>query len=281
MGNLILLDGAVGTSIWEKTTDKEPVWTYNITRPEIVRELANEYVAAGAKIILANTFGVNRISVKQNGKYSVKEAITLAMQIAKDAVKGTDVKVALSSGPLTAMMEPYGDLSEEEVADIYHEVFEIGIREKPDLIMLQTFFDLAMMTVAAKEAKKFGIPVFCTMSFEEVGKTMFGNSVDDMIEELTEVGVDAIGLNCSLGPDKAIPIIKQFKEKTNLPLVFKPNAGKPILSTDGSTSNPYSKEDFVRELEPAFSLVDYIGGCCGTNAAYIKALGEKLALIRK
>ncbi len=276
MSNAILLDGAVGTSIWEKTTDKEPVWTYNISRPEVVSELAAEYVAAGAKIILANTFGVNRISVKQYGKYSVKEAITQAMKIAREAVKGTYVKVALSSGPLTAMMEPYGDLSEEEVADIYHEVFEIGMEEKPDLIMLQTFIDLSMMTVAAKEAKKFGIPVFCTMSFEEVGKTMFGNSVDDMIEELTAVGVDAVGLNCSLGPDKAIPIIKQFKEKTDLPLVFKPNAGKPIRSSDGSTFSPYSKEDFVREIEPAFSIVDYIGGCCGTNASYIKLLGERM-----
>lgn len=273
---ITLLDGAVGTSIWEKTEDKLPVWIYNILKPDVVRELADEYVAAGSKIILANTFGANGPSVKRSSDFSVHEIVSTGVRIAKEATAGTDVKVALSIGPLTQMMEPYGDLTEEEVAEIYDEMLKAGMEEKPDLVMLQTFIDLEMLRVAAETAMKYGIPVFATMSFEKVGKTMFGNSVEDVIETLTEVGVSALGMNCSLGPDLALPIIKEFAEKTDLPLIFKPNAGKPILSSDGSTESPYTAAMFAEEIKPALPYVSYIGGCCGSNASYVKAIKKVL-----
>ena len=276
MNKLVLLDGAVGTGIWEKTQDKLPVWTYNITHPETVRELADEYAAAGAQILLANTFGANRPAVSRSSSYTVEEVITAAVRIAREAVRGTQIKVALAAGPLAQLMEPFGDLTEEETAEIYGEMFRAGIQAGADLIMLQTFIDLEMMRVAAAEAKKYGVPVFCTMTFEAVGKTMFGNSVEDVIGELTPLGIDAIGMNCSIGPDKAVPIIREFAQKTELPLIFKPNAGKPILSGDGQTVNPYSREDFVREVQEAFPYIKYVGGCCGTNAAYIALLKEKV-----
>lgn len=103
---------------------------------------------------------------------------------------------------------------------------------------------------------------------------MFGNSVEDMAEELGELGVDGIGLNCSLGPDKAVPIMKQFAEATDLPLVFKPNAGLPVMDADGNMVNPYTKEDFAREVAEAVPFLSYLGGCCGTDPSYIALLKE-------
>ena len=114
------------------------------------------------------------------------------------------------------------------------------------------------------------------MTFEKSGKTMFGNSVQDTIDTLVPLGIDAVGLNCSLGPDLALPIIKEFAEKTTLPIVFKPNAGKPILSADGSSSAAYTAEQFAKDVAPALEYVSYIGGCCGADATYVKELKKLL-----
>ena len=105
---------------------------------------------------------------------------------------------------------------------------------------------------------------------------MFGNSVQDTIDTLSPLGIEAIGLNCSLGPDLALPIIKEFSEKTDLPLLFKPNAGKPILSADGEAVSPYTAKRFAEDVKPALQYVSYIGGCCGSDAEYIKEIKKML-----
>ncbi len=278
---ITLMDGAVGTSLWAKAEahgwKKDPVWKYNNEHPEIVAELAQEYADAGAKIILTNTFGANGPAVKRSSSYEPAQVVTAGVKLVKDALKGRDVKVALAAGPLSALMEPYGDLTEEETAQIYADMLGAGMKEGPDLILLQTFIDLAMMRVAAVEAKKFGVPVFCCLTFERRGKTMMGNSVEDMIEELEPLGIDAIGMNCSLGPDLAVPVIREFVGKTSLPLVFKPNAGKPILAPDGSAATAYSAKAFADELMPALDFVDYIGGCCGSDPSYIREIASRMS----
>ncbi len=275
---VILLDGAVGTSIWEKTEDKLPVWNYNLRNPAAVRELADEYIAAGARIILANTFGANGPAVRYASDYTVEEVVSAGVRIAREAAAGTGVQVALSAGPLTQLLEPYGRLKRAEVRQIYQEMLGAGMAEHPDLIMLQTFMDVEMMRIAAEAAMECGVPVFCTMTFERVGKTMMGNSVEDVLQALTPLGIGAVGINCSLGPDLALPILREFSEKTDLPLVFKPNAGKPILKADGSAPIPYSAEHFVQEIAPALEYATYLGGCCGSNPAYIRRMKEAFAL---
>ena len=278
--NITLMDGAVGTSLLAKAEakgiKKDPVWKYNREHPDIVAELAAEYADAGAEIVLANTFGANGPAVKRSSSYTAPEIVSEGVKIAKAALAGRNVKIALSAGPLSALMEPYGDLTEEEAAEIYREMLEAGVKEGPDIILLQTFIDLAMMKVAAIEAKRFGLPVFCCLSFERRGKTMMGNSVEDMIEELVPVGVDAIGMNCSLGPDLALPVIREFAEKSPLPVIFKPNAGKPILAADGTTATTYSARVFADDVMPALDLVDYIGGCCGADPSYIRELAKRM-----
>ncbi len=278
--NLIFLDGAGGTRLWnmaeEKGYAKDPVWKYNVDHPELVKRLAEEYIAAGSQIIYTNTFGANCHAVARSSDYTVEQVVSAGVRIAKEAAEGTGVKVALDVGPLSVLMEPYGDLTEEEAEEIFREQIGAGMTENPDLIVLETFMDLEMLKVAASVAKSYGVPVLCTMTFEARGRTMMGNRVEDIAEELEELGVDGVGLNCSLGPVDALTIIREFAEHTNLPLVFKPNAGKPVLAEDGTVVSPYSAADFAEDVAPVLDLVTYLGGCCGSSPEYIRVLREKI-----
>lgn len=278
--DLVLLDGAVGTSLWEKTNDKVPVWRYNIEKPDIVSQLINEYYEAGSKIILANTFSANGPSVADSG-YTVEQIVSSAMEIAHGALDGKDAKIALSVGPLTGLLKPFGNISEEEAVEIFTEQIEAGVKGKPNVIFLQTFMDLKMMQIAARIARKHDIPLFCSFSFVKSAKdkgsrTMMGNSIDDILKGLAEFKPDAVGLNCSLGPEMALPIIEEYSQKTDIPLIFKPNAGKPTL--EGGSQFDY--DTFAEDIAKAACVpgVKYIGGCCGSNAKYIEALRKKCSL---
>ena len=273
--DIVLLDGAIGTGLWEKADDKVPVWRYNIENPAIVKELAREYAEAGSQIIHTNTFSANRITL-QRSDYSVQQVVSAAVRLAKEAL-GDSAKAALDIGPLPMLMEPYGDLTEEEAFEMFDEQISAGVTEKPDLITLETFSDADMLRIAAEAAAKHGLPIFTMMTFTEVGKTIMGHSVERFIETIADLPVTAVGLNCSLGPDKAVPIIASFRQYTDLPLIFKPNAGKPILAEDGSEKVQYDVDTFVEDSMPALEHdVKYSGGCCGSSPAYIRALKNKI-----
>lgn len=274
MSKIVLLDGAVGTSLWEKAADKQPVWRYNMENPAIVRELHTEMADAGAEIVLANTFGANGGAVSRS-PYTVEDVVRTGVRLCRETV-GDRARVALSVGPLTGLLEPYGDVTEDEARTLYAEMIGAGMREKPDLIYLQTFIDLEMLKIAAECARQYDAPLFCSMSFEKVGKTMMGNSVEDMVRELSPYRPDAVGLNCSLGPELALPILATFRQHTDLPLLFKPNAGKATL-VDGQSVSEYGAEQFVAEVLPAIDVgATYIGGCCGANAKHIALLRDAL-----
>lgn len=273
--DIVLLDGAIGTGLWEKADDKVPVWRYNIENPAIVKELAREYAEAGSQIIHTNTFSANRITL-QRSDYTVTQVVSTAVRLAKEAL-GDSAKASLDIGPLPMLMEPYGDLTEEEAFEMFDEQISAGVTEKPDLITLETFSDADMLRIAAEAAAKHGLPIFTMMTFTEVGKTIMGHSVERFIETIADLPVTAVGLNCSLGPDKAVPIIASFRQYTDLPLIFKPNAGKPILAEDGSEKVQYDVDTFVEDSMPALEHdVKYIGGCCGSSPAYIRALKNKI-----
>ena len=272
---IVLLDGALGTCLWEKTDDRGPVWRYNLENPKIVKEVAAEYTDAGSQIVLTNTFGANRLAVKRTD-YTVEQVVSAGVRLAKEAV-GDRAKTALSIGPLPVLMEPYGDLTEEEAFELFDEQISAGAGEGPDIILLETFMDADMLRIAAEAAAKHGLPIFCTMTFTEVGKTIMGHSVERFVDTLKGLPVSAVGINCSLGPEKAVPIIASFRQYTDLPLIFKPNAGKPILQEDGAESVQFDVDTFVEDCMPALDCdVKYIGGCCGSNPSYIRAMKERI-----
>ena len=285
MKKVVIMDGAVGTSLWEKATDKVPVWRYNIENPKIVRELQEEYVQAGADIVLADTFAANGAEVARCSSYTVEQVVSTAVRIAKDTVNGR-AKVGLAIGPLTGLLKPYGKISHEEAKAMFEEQIGSGMQEGPDVIYIQTFMDLEMLKIAAEAASHYDVPLLCSMSFmganksgkrAKVSHTMMGNTCKDIVEGLKPYNPTAVGLNCSLGPVDALPVISEFKAVTDLPIIFKPNAGAPIVGDNGEVNAAFDIEAFADDVLPAVDMgATYIGGCCGTNAAYIKRLAEKI-----
>lgn len=273
---ITLLDGAAGTTLWEHTNDHDPVWKYNIEKPEVVKQVAREFADVGAEIILTNSFAANRPNVEKESNYTVEQLVSTSVRLTKEALAGTDKKVALAIGPLSSMLEPFGDLSADDCRKIFEEMVSAGMQEHPDLVYFMTFMDLEMMKIAVSVAKQYQVPVFSSMTFTEFGSTLMGNNVDDIVGQLEPMGIDAVGMNCSLGPDKALPIIKEYHKKTSLPTLFKPNAGTPILSSGGKEDRPYTPEVFAADFVPAFEYADMVGGCCGTNATYLKAVKAEL-----
>ncbi len=266
---IVLMDGATGTRLWalaeEAGFERAPVWTYNLTHPELVRRVAEEYIDAGSTLLCANTFAANGIEVARIPGMTVAEAVTAGVRIAKAAAEAAeaDVRVALDVGPLPRMLEPFGDLEPSEAAAYFAEVLSAGVAAGADCVFLETFTSLEMLTVALAEAKKFPLPVLCSMSFDRgSGRTMMGDRVPDICAAIEEGGADALGMNCSFGPAAAVPIIREYAEHTKLPLILKPNAD-------------VSAEEFAELLAPALPLVSYAGACCGSSPDYIRELAKR------
>lgn len=276
-----LLDGAYGTALMAKINargieDHDPVWAFNLRYPDVVSELAAEYAAAGSEIVQANTFTANRHSVGHFSDYQVADVVREGVLLAKEGVKGTGAKVSVDVGALSMLLKPYGTLTAEECEAIYREQIEPGVKAGADLIFLETFIDLSMMEIAAKAALSYGVPVFCSMTFEKRRRTIMGNSVRQIVKTLEPLGIAAVGMNCSMGPAESLEVIREYHEMTSLPLIFKPNSGKPIVAADGSMTQPYTAEQFVEEVRPALDFVSYVGGCCGSDVSYIRALRREI-----
>ena len=265
---ITLMDGATGTRLWELAAEagfeRTPTWRYNLEHPELVERVAKEYIAVGSAMLCTNTFAANRIEL---GHYAdapdVKRVVAAGVRLAKQAVAGTQTKVALDVGPLPMMLEPFGDLTPTQAEDCYAEILAGGMSESPDCIFFETFTDVNMLCAAMHAAKAYDVPLLCSMSFERSGRTLMGNSPADIAQALEPLGAAALGLNCSFGPAAALPVIRQFAENTRLPLILKPNVDA------GTTA-----ESFAEELSCALELVDYVGACCGSDPSYIARLKE-------
>lgn len=271
--DFISLDGATGTELQKRglKLGEAPV-ILNIEKPEILTELHREYIAAGADIICANTFGANRYKLKNSG-YGAEEVNAAGIANAKKACEGTDAIVALDIGPIGQLLEPTGTFSFEEAYDIYKEQIIAG--SGCDVIMLETMTDLYELKAAVLAAKENSDkPVICCMTFEENMRTFTGCSVSAMALTLEGLGVDAIGVNCSLGPAELYPVIEELCKWTDLPVVVKPNAGLPDPITNKYNVSP---TEFAAHMEKLIPLgVKLLGGCCGTSPDYIRALNKML-----
>ena len=211
-----LLDGSCGSALWklaeEADVENKPPWRYSIENPDLVLQLHKNYISAGADMIQTNTFCVNRPTVSRSSDYSVDQLVKSSVDLAKEATAGTKVQVYLSSGPLDKLLAPYGKLSFEECAEIYDEIFSSAKEAKVDMIMLETFMDLEMIKIAAKCALRYEIPVSCSMTFEKRHRTMMGNRIGEICEALSKLDVQALGMNCSYGPQEGLEVIKEFHE---------------------------------------------------------------------
>ena len=273
---ILMLDGAMGTVLQQRGLPPggQPE-LLNLTEPALLASVYREYVDAGSRVVYANTFGANGLKLAKSG-HSVTEVVRSAVTVAKEAVAGTGTLVALDVGPLGELLEPMGTLTFERAYDLFREMMEAGAGAGADLIAIETMTDLyetKAALLAAKEAAS--LPVLVTMSFEADGRTFTGCTVASMARTLEGLGADAIGLNCSLGPDKLAPLLKELCEHTRLPVVAKPNAGLPDPVDGHYDMGP---EEFARALLPCVEAgVSIVGGCCGTSPDYIRALSAALA----
>ena len=274
--NIILLDGAMGTVLQQRGLKPGGVGELlNLTDPKLLTAVYREYIGAGSEIIYANTFGANALKLAGTG-YGVGEIITAAISVAKSAAAGTGAKVALDVGPLGALLEPMGSLTFEEAYSLFAEMMTAGARAGADLVVIETMTDLYEAKAALLAAKELtDLPVFVTMSFEANGRTFTGCTVSAMAHTLEGLGADAIGVNCSLGPDLLVDVLKELCAATRLPVIAKPNAGLPDPVTGGYGMGP---EEFAKAILPCLEAgVTIFGGCCGTSPDYIRALKAALA----
>lgn len=266
----VLLDGAMGTMLQNAGLEAGAApELLNIDKPELIEDIHRKYVEAGSQIVYANTFGANRYKLKNN---SVKEIISAGISIAKKAC-GKKALVALDIGPIGQLLEPSGTMTFEEAYDIFKEQIIAG--ESADVIVFETMTDLYELKAAVLAAKENSRqPIVCTMTFEENRRTFTGCCVSSMALLLNGLGVDAVGINCSLGPSQLIPICKELLEWTDMPVVLKPNAGLPDPVTGKYDVSP---EEFAEQMKYAASCGGKIfGGCCGTTPEYISALKKAL-----
>jgi len=273
---ILLLDGAMGTVLQQRGLAPGGIpELLNLTDPRLIAGVHRDYAAAGAQVVYANTFGANRRKLAGTG-HTVEEVVAAAIRLARGAVAGTEAKVALDMGPLGQLLEPMGSLTFEGAYELFREMVDAGVKAGADLIVIETMTDLYEAKAALLAAKEGGsLPVFATMSFEETGRTFTGCTIPSMARTLEGLGADAIGLNCSLGPDKLAPLLKELCEHTCLPVIAKPNAGLPDPIDGHYHMGP---EAFVDAILPCLDAgVTILGGCCGTTPDYIKCLRAALA----
>ena len=270
----VLLDGAMGTLIQKSGVSYDSVpETLNITHPELIESFHKAYADAGSDIVYANTFGANGYKLKECG-YSVDEIIKSGVANAKKAVEGTDCLVALDIGPIGQLLEPAGSLSFDAAYDYFKEQVIAG--SEADVIVFETMTDLYELKAAVLAAKENSDkPIIATMTFERNGRTFTGVSPASAAVTLSGLGVDALGVNCSLGPDELEGVVSEISKYTDLPIVIKANAGLP-----DPNSNEYDilPDKFAQCVASLLKYgVKFIGGCCGTTPEYIREIKNILA----
>lgn len=276
----VFLDGAMGTMLQKsglKTGERPELLAF--TNADVIYGIHKSYLEAGSNIIYANTFGANRLKLEGIGK-SVSEVIEANIKVARRAADEYGALAALDIGPIGEMLEPSGSLSFEEAYDIYREQVIAGEKAGCDLIVLETMTDLYEVKAAVLAAKEnTSLPVFVTMTFEANGRTFSGCTPEAMAVTLPPLGIDALGINCSLGPDEIFPIAKEAAKYSSVPLIIKANAGLP----DPETGEYHiSAEDFAESMAKYAEIgVKFVGGCCGTTPEYIKCVSDKFSSLSR
>ncbi|MDD7331523.1 homocysteine S-methyltransferase family protein [Eubacterium sp.] len=256
-------DGGMGTMLNLKAGELPEL--LNINDPERVYAIHKAYADAGCNIISANTFGANRF------KYdNVDEIVKSAVKNAKRTGK----KVALDIGPTGKLLKPMGDLDFEECVDIFADVVKAG-RDEADLVLLETFGDLYEIKAAMLAVKEnCDLPLVVSMIFDEKARLLTGADVRTACAVVEGLGADAIGFNCGLGPKQMIPLVEELEKHASIPILVMPNAGLPE-SVNGETIFNVDPDEFASYMTQIAKMgVSYLGGCCGTTPAHLKAMIE-------
>lgn len=278
---IVLLDGATGSNLTKAGMPKgisTECWV--LEHADIMENLQKAYVEAGTQIVYAPTFAANRISLSNFGMSDrVEEFNTRLVKISKKAV-GSRAYVAGDITTTGKMLEPKGEISYEELLEAYKEQITALANAGADLIVAETMMCVDEMMVALDAAQSVcDLPVMCTMTVEADGSGFFGGNVMEAVENLQEMGAAAVGINCSLGPDQMEAVVSSMKKIARIPVIAKPNAGMPIINEKGEAIYNMNASEFAKHM---VTLVEagagVIGGCCGTDPEYIRAMKAALKL---
>ena len=266
---ITFLDGAMGTQLQNRGLQPGEIpELWNLTRPADITAVHRAYLEAGADIVSTNTFGAN--PAKYHGDAPLKDVIAAAVHCARDA--GAK-RVALDVGPTGRLLKPAGDFEFDAAYDAFAEQIRLGAEAGADLVFLETFgdtYELKAALLAAKENAK--LPILASVALGEDGKLLTGADVDTIAALFNALKPDAAGFNCGFGPDRLLPFLKRFAERTNLPIIAKPNAGLPKV-VDGKTVFTVGPEEFARDVAACIEAgATYVGGCCGTTPRHIAAI---------
>lgn len=272
---LLFLDGGMGTLLQaEGLAPGELPETWNIEHPEKVEAIHRRYYEAGSDVVLANTFGAN-VCKFHDDRYTVEEVIRAGIANAKRAGEqiGKETYVALDMGPTGKLLKPMGDLDFDDAYEAFAEAVRYGEKYGADLIHIETMSDTYEVKAAILAAKEnSSLPVFVTMIFDERGKLLTGGDVPSVVAMLEGLRVDALGLNCGLGPKQMLPILNDLRRYTSLPIIVKPNAGLP-KQKNGETYYDVEPDEFARIMQEVVKEgACVIGGCCGTTPEHIASL---------
>lgn len=284
--NRVYFDGGMGSLLQERgLAPGELPETWNLLHPEVLVEIHRAYLEAGANIMTTNTFGANRLKYPEGGQWALEELVRAAVENAAEARcqyeencrrEGRQCQpsfIALDLGPTGKLLKPYGDLEFEAAVALYQEVVKTGAEAGADLILIETMSDSLEVKAAVLAAKEScSLPVFATMAFDEKGKLLTGGDVESVTALLEGLRVDALGLNCGLGPEQMAPIAQRFMKVSSTPVIVNPNAGLP-RSEGSRTVYDINSDQFARKMREIAEMgVFMMGGCCGTTPEHIRKL---------
>ena len=275
----LLLDGATGSELRRMGMPvgvSTELWAYE--HPEAVLKLQRAYVEAGSDVIYAPTFAANRMGLKMHGlEGRLRELNAGLVKLSKQAAGDR----ALVAGDLTTTgqpLEPVGPMSYQALYELYQEQIAVLAEAGADLIVAETMLSIEETACAVEAALSVcELPVICTLTMEADGHLLFGGSAAEAVETLQAVGASAVGLNCSVGPEQLEAVVNAMVAVAEVPVIAKPNAGIPVMDEQGMAHYSMAPEDFARAMRRLYDAgAVVLGGCCGTNPDYIRALKAAL-----
>lgn len=280
--NIVLLDGATGSNLMAAGMPKgvcTEEWV--LAHKDVIQNLQRAYIEAGSNIIYAPTFGGNRVSLTMHGLQDRMEEINRTLvSYSREVADAAGHKVYVAADITTSgkMMAPAGEMTYEAAFEMYQE--QIGILKDSgvDLIVAETMINIEETLAAVDAASTVcELPIMCTMTVDADGSIFSGGNAIEAAVSLEAAGADAVGVNCSVGPDQLVSVIRNIKENVSIPVIAKPNAGMPFIDDNGNAVYSMNAPDFARHVK---ALIDagagIVGGCCGTTPEYIREVAKMI-----
>lgn len=276
-GMLLVSDGAMGTMLQQKGLPPgECPEAWNLLYPDIVMAIHRAYVQAGAQLLTTNTFGGNRLRLAAYGQEAYLFEINLrAVELAREAA-GEHAAVMASVGPTGELLEPFGDLSEQQAFEAFSEQIAALREGGADTVILETYMALEEIVIALRAARQLGMKVIASMSFGVGERTMMGVTPEQAATALVQEGALVVGANCSTGAQEMVPVIRRMRDVVSVPLIAQPNAGMPTL-VDGKpmyTQLPEEMAVFAPQFVEAGARI--VGSCCGSTPDFTRAIANVL-----